>query len=152
MQWGSVWSGTPTTREEPHAYVSRQIRCARHRGTLRFRPPGFPRALSGHSNYCLGSNPQEWRLGVAQYAKVVYENVYPGIDLVFHGSTESQLEYDLIVHPGANASAVQFRCSGAEAAALDGNELVLTTAAGEVRQPAPVLYQESKGSRVPVAV
>jgi len=39
--------------------------------------------LPGKSNYFIGNNPKKWRTNVANYAKVKYENVYRGIDLVY---------------------------------------------------------------------
>ena len=57
--------------------------------------------LPGKSNYLLGNDPQKWRTGVAQYARVRYESVYPGINLVFYGD-QGQLEYDFQVAPGAD--------------------------------------------------
>ncbi|MFB3920258.1 MAG: SBBP repeat-containing protein [Terriglobia bacterium] len=76
--------------------------------------------LPGRSNYFIGNDPKKWRTNVANYAKVKYEKVYPGIDLVYYGrnsgagSQESeeaatlgaQLEYDFVVAPGANPNAI----------------------------------------------
>ena len=39
--------------------------------------------LPGTSNYFLGNDPQQWRTGVPSYAKVVYDGIYPGVDLVY---------------------------------------------------------------------
>jgi hypothetical protein len=52
--------------------------------------------LPGKSNYFIGSDPQQWRAGVTNYAKVKYRSVYPGVDLVYYGH-ERQLEYDFIL-------------------------------------------------------
>ena len=41
--------------------------------------------LPGKSNYFLGNDPKKWRTNVSNYAKVKYENIYPGIDLVYYG-------------------------------------------------------------------
>ena len=35
--------------------------------------------LPGKSNYFIGSDPQDWRTDVPNYAKVEYQDVYPGI-------------------------------------------------------------------------
>ena len=42
--------------------------------------------LPGKSNYFLGSDPAKWHHNVPQFARVRYENVYPGINLVFYGN------------------------------------------------------------------
>ena len=57
--------------------------------------------LPGKSNYFIGNDPKKWRTDVANYAKVRYQNVYPGVDLVYYGN-QGQLEYDFVVAPGAN--------------------------------------------------
>ena len=38
--------------------------------------------LPGKSNYFIGNDPKKWRTNVPTYAKVRYENVYSGIDLI----------------------------------------------------------------------
>ena len=57
--------------------------------------------LAGTSNYFIGNDPAKWRTNVATYAKVKYEGIYSGIDLVYYGN-QRQLEYDFIVAPGAD--------------------------------------------------
>src|SRR5579863_7435341 len=47
----------------------------------------------GIVNYFIGNDPHRWRLKVPTYGRVRYRNVYPGIDLVYHGNHQ-QLEYD----------------------------------------------------------
>src|SRR5262245_17318267 len=48
--------------------------------------------LPGSSNYLLGNDPRRWRTGVPGYSEVRLDDVYPGIDLVYHGR-KGQLEY-----------------------------------------------------------
>ena len=61
--------------------------------------------LPGRSNYFIGNDPSKWRSGVRNYAKVKYEGVYPGVDLVYYGN-QGQLEYDFVVAPGADPRVV----------------------------------------------
>jgi hypothetical protein len=61
--------------------------------------------LPGRSNYFIGNDPKKWRTNVANYAKVKYQNVYPGVDLVYYGN-QRQLEYDFVVAPGADPSTI----------------------------------------------
>jgi len=56
--------------------------------------------VPGKSNYFIGNDPKKWRTNVPNYGKVRYENVYPGVDLVYYGN-QRQLEYDFVVAPGA---------------------------------------------------
>ena len=52
--------------------------------------------------------PQKWRTNVPTYAKVKYANVYSGVDLVYSGN-QRQLEFDLVVQPGADPQGGQAR-------------------------------------------
>jgi len=82
--------------------------------------------LPGKSNYFIGNDSKKWRRNVPNYAKVKYQNVYPGVDLVYYGNQSGQLEYDFVVAPGADLSVI----------ALD-------VAAGLSRQPDGTAVPES---------
>jgi hypothetical protein len=108
--------------------------------------------LPGVSNYFLGNDPKKWRRGVPHYAKVDYEGVYPGIDLVFYGTGQRQLEYDFVVAPGADPGAIGLGFEGAERLEIDGDgDLIAHLPGGEVRFLKPVIYQEADGAKQPVA-
>jgi len=62
--------------------------------------------LPGRSNYFLGNDPTKWRTNVPTCARVSYQSVFPGIDLVYYGNQSGQLEYDFVVEPGANPSSI----------------------------------------------
>ena len=108
--------------------------------------------LSGKVNYFVGNDPKKWRTNVSTYAKVRYRDVYPGVDLVYHGN-QGQLEYDFVVGPGADLRAITLEVktqhSEAEArgqtetrARIDADgSLVLPAEGGEVRFHKPVAYQ-----------
>ena len=103
--------------------------------------------LPGKSNYFIGNDPKKWRANVPTYAKVSYRRVYPGVDLVYHG-TQGKLEYDFVVAPGADPGVIRLSFEGAERLELDAQgDLVLRTAAGQLRQHNPVVYQEVAGVR-----
>src|SRR5262245_3582260 len=81
------------------------------------------------------------------YARVRYADLYPGVDLVYYGRPR-HLEYDFIVRPHADPGQIALTFDGAERVEVDpGGDLVLHTAAGELRQPRPVVYQEVDGDR-----
>jgi hypothetical protein len=107
--------------------------------------------LPGHSNYFIGSDPKQWRSGLATYGKVKYENVYPGIDLVYYGN-QRQLEYDFIVSPGADLKNITLAFKGAERLELDSvGNLLLHTQGGKLQQHKPIIYQVSGNGRKAVA-
>ena len=103
--------------------------------------------LASITNYYLGDDPKKWRAGVPNYSGVTFEGVYPGIDVVYYGA-EQRLEYDLIVAPGADPSAVRWSYRGADSIRLDADgDVVLAVRGHEIRQQKPVIYQEIGGRR-----
>ena len=57
--------------------------------------------LPGNSNYFLGNDPTRWHTNVPMFSRVLYSDVYPGVDLVFYGN-QRRLEHDFVVAPGAD--------------------------------------------------
>jgi uncharacterized protein (TIGR03437 family) len=103
--------------------------------------------LPGKSSYFVGHDPKQWTTDVPNYAQVKYEQVYPGIDLLFYGN-QQQLEYDFVVAPGADPKQIKLKFTGAQQMQIDKKgDLVLKTKAGEVRQHKPVIYQEVASAR-----
>jgi Beta-propeller repeat len=106
--------------------------------------------VEGHTNYFIGRDASKWVHDVPQYARVNYRGVYPGVDLTFYGQ-QHQLEFDFVVKPGANADAIALGIEGAKKIATDKTgDLVLTSAAGDVRLHRPVAYQRLGDTRQPV--
>jgi hypothetical protein len=103
--------------------------------------------LPGRVSYIFGSDPSKWNTNVSTYSKVAYSQVYPGIDLVYYGN-QQQLEYDLVVAPGADPGLIQIAFEGTKSLRLDkqGN-LLLNTSAGEIQQNKPAIFQEVDGGR-----
>ncbi|MEP7342642.1 MAG: SBBP repeat-containing protein [Acidobacteriota bacterium] len=107
--------------------------------------------LPGVSNYFRGNNPTKWRTNVPHFAKVKYEAVYPGVDLVYYGN-QRQLEYDFVVAPGVDPNKIKLGFVGADEIKLaDNGDLVLMAKGSELRQHKPVIYQEVNSQRSPVA-
>lgn len=101
--------------------------------------------LPGKSNYFVGSDPAKWHRDIPQFARVRYENVYPGINLVFYGS-QGQLEYDFQVAPGADPARPELEFDSSTRPELKGGDLVLHGEGDSVRLHAPHVYQRL-GSR-----
>ena len=103
--------------------------------------------LTGKSNYLIGHDTQKWRHDVTRFAKVKYQAVYPGIDLIYYGQ-QRQLEYDWIVAPQANVDQIRLSVAGVSRMQVDpGGDLILQTSGGEVRQHKPIIYQEADGEK-----
>jgi len=107
--------------------------------------------LSTRINYFIGRDPSKWRRNVPTYSQIRYQNVYPGIDLVYYGNNH-QVEYDFDLAPGADPSSIQFSVKGADALSLDSlGNLVLSKGSTQMLFQAPVIYQVVNGTRARVA-
>jgi len=125
---------------------------------VRWRPVNLSRTvklagadpLPGKFNHFKGSDPNRWRAGLPTYGSVVYRQAYPGVDLKFYGQGR-QLEYDIIVQPGANPSQVRFRVDGVKSMAVtpDGDLAVNLPGGEQLLHKKPLVYQENEGRRVP---
>src|SRR5262245_16027263 len=104
--------------------------------------------LPGVTNYFIGNDSSKWRTNVAGYAKVKYEGVYRGIDLVYYDNGEGRLEYDFIVEPGADPKQIALSIEDAQSVEVDSSgDLVISVATGTIRKPAPKVYQDIDGKR-----
>src|SRR6185437_13142399 len=108
--------------------------------------------LPGKSNYFIGSDPKNWHTNIANYAKVECSGVYSGVDLVYYGN-HRQLEYDFVIAPHADPSAIRFAIRTSEKPtrinhtpplriSADG-DLIVKLNGGEIRFHKPVAYQEN---------
>jgi hypothetical protein len=114
--------------------------------------------LRGKSNYFIGKDPSKWRTNVPNYAQVKYPAIYPGVDLLYYGNQDGQLEYDFVVAPGADPSAIRLNIAGDSVSAAKGaqplplrissdGDLVARMDGREIRLHKPVIYQnESDGT------
>jgi hypothetical protein len=112
--------------------------------------------LSGRSNYFTGNDQGQWHTDVPHYGRVLYSDLYPGIDLVFYGN-DGDLEYDFNVSPGSDPEVIRLAFEGAEDLTLDDSgNLVLAlpnrTGGGEIQADelilrAPIVYQDHEDGR-----
>jgi hypothetical protein len=107
--------------------------------------------LPGQTDYFVGAR-SNWHPGVASFARVRYESVYPGIDVVYYGAG-NKLEYDFVLRPGADPNAIRLRFSGADKVRITpAGDLAVVTAEGFVLQKKPAIYQQdAQGVRRPVS-
>jgi hypothetical protein len=101
--------------------------------------------LPGTANYFGGRDPAKWRRDLPTFAKVRYPNVYQGIDVVYYGN-QGRLEYDFVIAPGADPSAITLGFSGATAQIENNGDLTLALAGGATTMRRPFIYQEIGGN------
>ncbi len=107
----------------------------------------------GRADYFLGNDPKKWKTDVPNYARVRYQDIYPGVDLMYYGN-QGQLEYDFLVSPGSDPGAITLDIepglvpagrehSGHVLLRIDRNgDLVVEVNDGEIRFHKPVAYQD----------
>lgn len=82
--------------------------------------------------------------GVRSFEKIQLEDVYPHIDWVIY-TAEKGIKYDFVIHPGADPTQIKMDYSWAEGVILNSDgSLTLTTPLGEIREDAPVCFQEGR--------
>lgn len=65
----------------------------------------------GYSNFYYAHCPQGI-LYVKTYRSITFKNVYPGIDWTLYSNGNNAMEYDFIVHPGADPSRIKINYKG----------------------------------------
>ena len=97
--------------------------------------PAGELAVPGRTNYLVGAHA-DWRTGLSSFSRIRYREIYPGIDLVFHGATPP-LEYDFVVAPGADPARIRLRVTGAVPRLTDAGDLEI----GGLLWRRPRIYQ-----------
>ena len=95
-------------------------------------------------NYYTTVTPEEGITYVHHFKKVVYENVYPNIDIEFvlnDASNKGKFKYNFIVKPHANLADIQLEFIGANRTSLtkEGN-ILIETAYGNLEENIPLSY------------
>ncbi|HQU84053.1 MAG TPA: SBBP repeat-containing protein [Pyrinomonadaceae bacterium] len=97
------------------------------------------------TNYYIGKKRFE---NLSNYKRVNYKNIYDGIDAVFYGNENGQLEYDFIVAPNADTNKINLNFDGAKDLLIDENgNLVVKTENAELTQQKPFAYQIIDGEK-----
>jgi gliding motility-associated-like protein len=76
---------------------------------------------------------------IKAYRKLIYKNLYPGIDVEYVFHPEVGIKYTIILRPGADASQIKMRYSDNVHLGTDGN-IHITTKFGDVIDHAPISY------------
>ena len=60
------------------------------------------------SNYLIGNDSEKWLTNIPNYGRVKYQDIYPGIDVVYYGR-QGKLEYDFVLAPGADPNVISLK-------------------------------------------
>lgn len=141
---------------DPKAAAARQPVGQRRPARVDLRLPGStqpwaPRAtglLPQTIGYFHGKDRQAWQRRVPSFERVIYEEVYPGINLAVYRMGDD-IKYDFVVSPGAAPASIQMKFDGADGLTVDpSGDLVVRAAGFQLRHRKPVIYQERQGTRV----
>ncbi|MCS6885725.1 MAG: SBBP repeat-containing protein [Acidobacteriota bacterium] len=101
-------------------------------------------------NLFLGSDPSKWQVGLKSYARVKYEQLYKGVDLIFYVSdVHRRLKYDFIIAAGADPR--QIVLSFDAVTVKVGEKLRVETSVGKFLHQEPYAYQVVNGRTIPVS-
>jgi gliding motility-associated-like protein len=131
----------PTIRA--HAIKIEFINCNKNAVTESYDPGTF------YENFYLGSNASKWRGNVKNYQRVIYRNLYEGIDYEASAYVRS-VKYNFYVKPGADASQIQIKYNGADKIKIRKGELIIPTSIDSIIEKRPYAYQKINGENVEV--
>ncbi|MEY2525642.1 MAG: hypothetical protein QOE73_413, partial [Verrucomicrobiota bacterium] len=97
--------------------------------------------LEGKVSYFIGDDPATWRANISTYSRVQYDDIYPGVDLIYYGN-QRQLEYDFVIKPGSDARRIALKFDGARKVVINAaGELLIKIGEKTFRQARPSIYQ-----------
>ena len=110
--------------------------------------------LPGKVNYLIGNQPSRWLTDLPTYGSIIYEQLYPGIDLRYDGE-QSTLKGTYTLAPQADPSRIRWHYEGATGARLDeqtGDLLLALDDESTLIEKAPSAWQTKDGVQVNVTV
>jgi len=119
------------------------------------------KSLPGVINYLIGDDPALWHTNIPTYEDLVYEQLYPGINLSYTGQRTNDGHWSLkstyLVAPGANPNRIRWRYTGATGIRLDGTTgdlLISLSDSGNrtLTEKAPISWQVIGEKQVPVEI
>lgn len=139
---------TSTAPSEDYEELSKQVRIETYRMDMTFlgANPHPEISTEGRSNDYINYYNHDV-LDVHHYKKIIYHDVYPGIDWVIY-STEQGIKYDFNVAPGANPNLIKMKFSNHEELYInqEGN-LIHGNRMGQFIEEKPVSIQNNREVR-----
>ena len=89
---------------------------------------------------------------IHSYKRITYKDIYKGIDMVFSAQTDKEkpVEYNFVVHPGADASQIQIHYKGANGTQLTSNKINIEVAQGKLTENIPASYLKEINKKLEV--
>jgi hypothetical protein len=94
---------------------------------------------------------ESWRTGLPTYSRLVYTDLWPGIDLALVGDAQ-RIKYEFRVRPQADPRQIRLRYRGGEGLRLEpAGSLAVDTPLGTLRDERPLSFQGSPGQRTEIS-
>ena len=106
--------------------------------------------LPGVANFLIGNNPDNWQTEISTYKSVVYNELYPGINLLYSGE-KGILKGTYTVASNRDPDIIRWSYTGAEdieVEAVSGDLLIILENGSVLREQAPVVWQEIEGQHI----
>ncbi|MCX6230287.1 MAG: SBBP repeat-containing protein [Bacteroidetes bacterium] len=103
-------------------------------------------------NYYNAVAPECGVTKVRNYRKIIYKNIYPGIDMIFVAVSgkEKAVEYYFEVHPSADAKLIQLHYTGADQTRLIENKICVKVAHGSFTESIPASWIKETNTKVEI--
>jgi gliding motility-associated-like protein len=102
-----------------------------------------------YCNFFIGNNPHKWAGNVKNYTRLLYNDLWQGINLEIIGGDNSA-KYNFYLKPGANPTDIKLHYNRLEKISLHNKEIVLQTTINEMVEHEPYAYQIINGKTVDV--
>jgi hypothetical protein len=110
-------------------------------------PDAHPEGLDeteARVSYFSGSR-SNWKTGARTYSRVIYRDLWPGIDLIYSGAP-NRLKYSLHLRPGADPNRIRLAYRGADVRINGAGELEVTTPVTGFHDESPRSFQNVDGT------
>lgn len=108
---------------------------------------------SDYDNYYNVIHAPEGITEVHKFQKVIYQNIYNNIDVVFFIPKDSTkvVEYNFIVRPGGKISDIKLKFNGVKTALID-NKIRMKVKFGEMEETIPLSWIENKNEKEEIKI
>ncbi len=104
---------------------------------------------SDYENFFLGNDKNKWQGNVFNYQRIMYKNIYDGID--YEALTEKgTLKYNFYVKPNSAATAIKLKYEGANNMRLKEGNLAYDIGITEIIEQKPYAYQFINGRKLEI--
>ncbi|MDC1395819.1 hypothetical protein N8368_04870, partial [Bacteroidia bacterium] len=112
-------------------YILEGANLSRHSGT---------ESTPEYYNFFIGNEAANWAEKVKKHTKVVYQDIYPNIDLEYEAIDE-RFKYNFILNKGANITDIRIDIKGAIETKVTSDRIYVKTRFGEYSEVMPISYE-----------